>query len=333
MGTVAANSVVCPRCGYDLRGQVDAWHPGFGSRSGEVQSSDETHSAVRDEDVGAKCPVEGTCSECGLTFEWADLFSPARQITQLLEVDERVSWRTVAWTLWYSLWCWPLWKRLGMHHPIRLERIAAVVVASFVVAYVGIAPVDFCITNADWFFSSLTGSQRWAWRSNYIDWHPLIPFGSVLLGEWWNVLVGVPWFCVAALQWLLMPFCFFLLPISLRRAKVRKLHLVRGVSYATTWMVLSLQLHGFVGWIVDVIQNRYGFSIFIGTIGMYEVPWMASLYSLVGTAIWWSVFSQRYLKLRSPWLVGSLLALLCMLLSVIVVGILAGPAALAEQTV
>jgi hypothetical protein len=51
----------CPRCGYDLSGQVAAWHPGH---------TDETpvHASC--------CPLTGTCSECGLTFEWRFLMRP-----------------------------------------------------------------------------------------------------------------------------------------------------------------------------------------------------------------------------------------------------------------
>ncbi len=44
------SQTMCPRCGYDLHGQVDAWHLGF---------VDWGNGDVREEDVGAKCPVGG----------------------------------------------------------------------------------------------------------------------------------------------------------------------------------------------------------------------------------------------------------------------------------
>lgn len=46
-------SAVCPRCGYDQSGEVTTW-------------SD-------------RCPVSGICPECGLKFEWGDIFHPARK--------------------------------------------------------------------------------------------------------------------------------------------------------------------------------------------------------------------------------------------------------------
>src|SRR6185369_13902164 len=43
---------VCPRCGYDVSGPVPTW--------------------------SESCPLGGTCSECGLTFAWVDIFRPDR---------------------------------------------------------------------------------------------------------------------------------------------------------------------------------------------------------------------------------------------------------------
>lgn len=40
---------LCPRCGYDQSGACATWQ--------------------------AQCPLEGTCPECGLRFEWADVFN------------------------------------------------------------------------------------------------------------------------------------------------------------------------------------------------------------------------------------------------------------------
>jgi len=49
---------VCPRCGYDLTGQVATWH------------------APESDAEGACCPCEGTCSECGLRVEWRLVMLP-----------------------------------------------------------------------------------------------------------------------------------------------------------------------------------------------------------------------------------------------------------------
>ena len=47
-----AQSVICPKCGYDQSGAIATWED--------------------------QCPIEGTCPECGLGFAWANIIDPAR---------------------------------------------------------------------------------------------------------------------------------------------------------------------------------------------------------------------------------------------------------------
>ena len=43
-----SDAVSCPRCGYDQHGEMSTWTTG--------------------------CPLESTCTECGLRIHWAELF-------------------------------------------------------------------------------------------------------------------------------------------------------------------------------------------------------------------------------------------------------------------
>lgn len=43
---------ICPKCGYDQSGDIASWKN--------------------------QCPTAGTCSECGLEFQWANIFDPTR---------------------------------------------------------------------------------------------------------------------------------------------------------------------------------------------------------------------------------------------------------------
>lgn len=97
--------VHCPRCGYDQRGAIVTWT--------------ET------------CPLEGTCSECGLKFEWPELLSDhvrwprwcVEFATGLLVFPIRA-----ATTLAFTVWPWGFWRSLRMHHEIRWRRIIAYLV-------------------------------------------------------------------------------------------------------------------------------------------------------------------------------------------------------------
>ncbi|MBC7772848.1 MAG: hypothetical protein H7210_10165 [Pyrinomonadaceae bacterium] len=95
-------SHTCPRCGYDQSGIIAAWQ--------------------------TSCPLSGTCSECGLEFEWADLLhahtklnlkfvehSPSGTLGVRLFVS---AWRTLLWTLLPEIF----WRRVKLHHPIRPLR-------------------------------------------------------------------------------------------------------------------------------------------------------------------------------------------------------------------
>jgi len=105
----------CPRCGYDQRGMAESW----------------TES----------CPMSGTCSECGLEFEWSELLSPKiRPPRWCVEYGRwwAVPWRT-ALTLGMALWPPSFWRSLKMTHRPRWRRIALFYLCMFGPLYVALA--------------------------------------------------------------------------------------------------------------------------------------------------------------------------------------------------
>ncbi|MFA6043779.1 MAG: hypothetical protein WC718_02240 [Phycisphaerales bacterium] len=81
----------CPRCGYDLAGQIATW-----------------------ETLGV-CPLRGTCPECGQSLGWREVLRQAGLIQGFVEdaygVRRRLTWaiRTSLWTIWP----WRFWSRVG----------------------------------------------------------------------------------------------------------------------------------------------------------------------------------------------------------------------------
>lgn len=97
--TIAA-SPRCPRCGYDQRGVVAAWND--------------------------SCPLHGTCSECGLIFNWAEVLVPQKfEPLWCVEFSKpsRVLWAAIR-TLIRSFWPWKFWRDLQMSYAIRWRRLA-----------------------------------------------------------------------------------------------------------------------------------------------------------------------------------------------------------------
>ena len=103
--------VRCPRCGYDQRGVIETWK--------------ET------------CPLDGTCSECGLQFEWAHLFNPLLFPPRWCVEYGRwwsVAWRCVA-TIATSFMPWRFWRTLQMHHQPRWRRVVAYLLSLMAIVY------------------------------------------------------------------------------------------------------------------------------------------------------------------------------------------------------
>jgi hypothetical protein len=108
----------CPRCGYNLRGTVATW-PQYGF-----------------------CPLEGVCTECGLHFEWANVYDPGRsEPAWCVEyIARRRLVRGCVLTAFRSVLPWRFWSRLRMHHRVRPRRLAAYVLfflALWLVVYGG----------------------------------------------------------------------------------------------------------------------------------------------------------------------------------------------------
>jgi hypothetical protein len=119
-------AVVCPRCGYDLRGQL---------------------AIARAQLVGPLHPNplpegEGVCSECGLTFQWRDVTDPLRSGPSWCfeyEPSRRRLPLAAVKTWLRMLWPWGFWSRLQMHHEPRWRRIGLMYLFAlipFIVLYV-----------------------------------------------------------------------------------------------------------------------------------------------------------------------------------------------------
>ena len=91
----------CPRCGYDQRGVVATWTD--------------------------CCPLYGTCSECGLQFNWANVIVPDKfEPPWCVEFAPRLLGlpRAAVKTFFISFWPWTFWSRLQMSQQVRWRRLA-----------------------------------------------------------------------------------------------------------------------------------------------------------------------------------------------------------------
>jgi len=222
----------CPRCGYDLTGELRRW------QAVDLQS----------------CPAEGLCSECGLEFRWGDVLEPG-----LMRVDgfaeDATSW--CQWWTWAArtwLWCWwppSFWSRVRLEHRARLWRA----LAWLVLPWLALHALGSGALAVLWMYSSRAG---WSSLGQYFLQACADPFAQLrisLASPWWLDWPRVDWWqpLVSNWSWWVLPMlasalalgCSLMLMRGWRRElRVETSHVIRAVTYwlGAIWMVWILRL-------------------------------------------------------------------------------------------
>jgi hypothetical protein len=210
----------CPRCGYDLSGDVASWN---GADS-------------------PQCPCAGRCSECGLEFEWSDIFDPFRnRVRGFIEHEDRGLYRA-AWRTWLlAARPWRFWKLVKIEFEPRVGRMLLWLVILAVSVWI-IGPL---VCNATQLYLVLTKSVP----------VPLLevlqPWISGVLGEEFRpsgyrlafALRHAPAFILGPLAASIMiPLVLLCLPDTRRLARVRSVHVARAAVYGFAWLIPMLLL-------------------------------------------------------------------------------------------
>src|SRR5690349_11168521 len=93
-------AISCPRCGYDQRGALATWIE--------------------------QCPFEGTCTECGLAIQWAELLSAKLQRPRWCieyAASPRDWLRRLVSSIAMVFGPWTMWRSLKMTDPPRIRRL------------------------------------------------------------------------------------------------------------------------------------------------------------------------------------------------------------------
>ena len=304
--------VDCPRCGYDLHGDISTWT--------------------------TSCPLRGQCNECGLEFAWAGLFDPTVYMPRWnVEAPQRK--RTVALSALATLAGMALpfrfWRRLRMHHPVRPGRLFV-----FVLMLAAIFLFAMCANNALDMWQSLRMFKMNGWTPEFSEARAIVTAAfAPLSDETAGILSQNPptggfaytattpyqlwadrWFGMweVLTSFALVPISgaviFVAMPVTRRTAKVRWAHIIRiavyglGLGLVPLAMLFAMfQAPVFAGG----LWMRFGAAIGYGTLGLF----------LALTFGWWWAASRNYLRIpHAPavaavvTVVGTLLPFLAMLL-------------------
>lgn len=165
------------------------------------------------------CPLEGLCPECGLKFEWRDVFNEPLVPEWWVERDEsRLRFRG-ARTLLRSLWPFRFWKRIRLEFHGGLRRSVWLLLILLGCFYVSEVVATAATLYNIYVKTSIYSSKiRMGWRA------ALLPFHS------WN-RPNTLWLLICAACF---PLAAVVLPQTRRRAKVAWSHLARVFVYATS---------------------------------------------------------------------------------------------------
>lgn len=283
-----ADSVICPKCGYDQSGLVDTWTD--------------------------RCPLQGMCTECGLEFDWADVMDPKR--VRLHWYSEHASGfkqmlaRTPS-TILRLLYPPVFWSRVTVMMEVRLRWLllwaltVALAAHLFASVYVGLG---FWAEHGQWQYGSFStylgnygslGIVRLIFNAvfaqiAYMEFDPAgepvfgfgVTFYSQLTGSWFVIL---PYAGLTGL-WLIV---LLVIPTTRRLAKLRGVHIARATI-----------ISGLLIWVIfEWFRALCGLDMWTGTWKWLDksLGWF-----FIALAVWFLVFWASAVrtgwKIRPSWL-------------------------------
>lgn len=263
----------CPRCDYDQRGAVASWTD--------------------------SCPVAGVCPECGYGFVWTDVMRPYRQrcpgffehvrgpIRSL-----RAAWRTLAWALLPMVF----WSRVRMHHEVRVRRLLLFPAVAFgsIWSLVFVLRVSAFFLDGSYFRGSWEGmgaevANMLIWPAMMLDWYAGPPGTGGSLWVTWMVDDWSPMYAGLFGQALLVPLLLLALPVTRKRAKIRKVHVLRAAVYGQSWIAIHLGVL-LASALLGAVTAEYNTAMaWDGPVldALYEYPLAYGVALGAWIALWW----------------------------------------------
>ncbi|HYE63258.1 MAG TPA: hypothetical protein VD997_14780 [Phycisphaerales bacterium] len=307
MTAASTASPECPRCGYDLTGQVQTWE--------------------------TACPLHGVCSECGLALDFASILDEAHaRKWRFFEIAERRLFNAWVVTTRRALRPWVFWSWVRMEHQIKARRAWYGAIVGALSLYMGLGVlIAAVLTLANYLPARLGWMRGFWWRQWVLD-----QLGSELkqaLNPWSEYSYYRHWMgsviahsIIALLVLLITPFTFVLLPNTLRAAKVRKRHLVRITAWSIIVPPLLLSLVSGAISLAKTIET-WSAGDWAGRVTHFESRFEGRLICVVAiawVALWWFYACRDYLKLPRALAIAGAMITIATLLAVLITMLIPG---------
>jgi hypothetical protein len=302
---VDTHKPICPRCAYDLSGIVESWKD--------------------------TCPLAGTCSECGLEFTWHAVLRGHLRLPAWSFEHAPPGRRFGSFfkTFFITLMPRRLWRGIRLEMQIRPGRLILFALLGFL----SLRLLAVVTLQAPWLLAQgLLGGRYsqlpddpWliardlAWP--YPSWYAYSGPGTIV----------APWVLGGILICLFLPLTFFLLPISLRRAKVRPAHIARITAYNLAFLPLMIGVFPLLmgAWLLLCALTYWEVVDILGwgwpestepAFGVASIIWTLAL-------VWrfWKPATRDYLRLNGPTGVVAAMLTIATLASAVIVVLLYGP--------
>jgi len=264
----------CPRCGYNLQGSVSTWIK------------------------AGCCPFFGQCSECGLKLSWRDVFVESDHPWLFEYHWRRKPIQSFLKTIRLAFKPSVFWQNITMSDKMSLRVQVMILLISLLMLLITRVALNIVSHNVLRPAGSVTYYldllDQWNWGT--FSWHMVlgIDFQSI-------IMIVFCWSFVLIL-------CFSFLPVSIRRSKVRRIHLVRVVVYSLLPFIMLLLVLAVVDAALT-ISKEYYFPI------RYSTEMLLDKYVDVTCLFVWFVWitvcnwmaCKHYLKLSNALLIGLLL--------------------------
>jgi hypothetical protein len=216
----------CPRCGYDLSGQVAAWTDA--------------------------CPLLGTCPECGLALDWRTVLTCQSSTERAyFETSQGNLPRALVMTTFRTLLPWRFWSWLQLHFQASPDRL--VVAALFATGLMHLASI-VVVCGASWIVQT-PRAVSWMWGLEFTMPEWTLPASMILFPyylPWERGIDKDAWIFIGLLGGALMPVAFVLLPQTLQGISIRRIHLCR---IAVWWLACAPAVLAFAYFAREILDG------------------------------------------------------------------------------
>lgn len=291
----------CPRCGYDLSGEVDTW--------------------------STQCPLQGRCPECGLDVDWARILNAALNAPPWsFEHADRMNARAFFATLARLVLPWRFWRAIDMQRTIRWPRLIAMNALALLLLHLTCATARSLEVGANILFNWISSSPVFSATPLDLALQFLRPFSTEYLPR--PLAAGLVEAAPFALLWVALTAALIpLIRTTASRHGIRSRHAVRvalcGVcgALAVFWIAAIPS----VGYSAFGVVERILYEILpynavrpLSTFAYYaqkyasQAIWIAAM--LWPPLFWWAAL-RWHLRIRRPAVVSIGLSIISCILA------------------